>query len=132
MAGKIIADTLEHSTAGSVTTDYVVNGSAKVWASINQDSTQAIRGSLNASSVTDNGTGRSEIAFSSSMSDANYCVSGLSKDGSGYDDSANISADFSGAITTSAFEVFCQHVSSTPQSGNDSNYAMMQIQGDLA
>ena len=29
MAGKIIADTLEHSTAGSLTTDYVVNGSAK-------------------------------------------------------------------------------------------------------
>ena len=31
MAGKIIADTLEHSTAGSLTTDYVVNGSAKAW-----------------------------------------------------------------------------------------------------
>ena len=27
MAGKIVADTLEHSTAGSVDTQYVVNGS---------------------------------------------------------------------------------------------------------
>jgi hypothetical protein len=34
MAGTIIADTLTHSTAGSVTTDYVVNGSAKAWANI--------------------------------------------------------------------------------------------------
>ena len=33
MAGKIIADTLEHSTAGSVTTDYVVDGTIKCWLS---------------------------------------------------------------------------------------------------
>ena len=30
--GKIKADTLEHSTAGTVDTQYVVNGSAKAWA----------------------------------------------------------------------------------------------------
>ena len=29
--GKIKADTLEHSTAGSLDTQYVVNGSAKAW-----------------------------------------------------------------------------------------------------
>ena len=35
MAGKIIADTLEHSTAGSVDRNqYVVNGSAKAWATL--------------------------------------------------------------------------------------------------
>ena len=27
MAGKIVADTLEHSTAGSIATNYVVEGS---------------------------------------------------------------------------------------------------------
>jgi hypothetical protein len=31
MAGKIIADQIEHSTAGSLDTSYVVNGSAKAW-----------------------------------------------------------------------------------------------------
>ena len=31
MAGKIIADQIEHSTAGSLDTQYVVNGSAKAW-----------------------------------------------------------------------------------------------------
>ena len=30
--GEIKADTLTHSTAGSVDTNYVVNGSTKVWA----------------------------------------------------------------------------------------------------
>jgi hypothetical protein len=31
MAGKIIADQIEHSTAGSLNTSYVVQGSAKAW-----------------------------------------------------------------------------------------------------
>jgi len=52
MAGTIIADTLEHSTAGSVTTDYVVNGSAKAWTNYNQ-SGNTVNGSFGISSVTD-------------------------------------------------------------------------------
>ena len=36
MAGKIVADTLEHSTAGSIATNYVVEGSAKAWLNYNQ------------------------------------------------------------------------------------------------
>ena len=32
--GKIVADTLEHSTAGSIATNYVVEGSAKAWCNI--------------------------------------------------------------------------------------------------
>ena len=36
--GKIKADTLEHSTAGSLDTSYVVNGSAKAWTNINGSS----------------------------------------------------------------------------------------------
>ena len=35
--GKIKADTLEHSTSGSVDTQYVVSGSAKQW--VNLDGT---------------------------------------------------------------------------------------------
>jgi hypothetical protein len=55
MAGKIIADTLEHSTAGSLTTDYVVNGSAKAW--LSSDATTSLYDSFNISSGTDHGTG---------------------------------------------------------------------------
>ena len=34
--GTLKADTLTHSTAGSLDTNYVVNGSAKAWCFVNQ------------------------------------------------------------------------------------------------
>ena len=51
MAGKIVADQLEHSTAGSLDTSYVVNGSAKSWGA--QLTTTGTSGdSLNISTIT--------------------------------------------------------------------------------
>ena len=73
MAGKIIADTLEHSTAGSVTTDYVVNGSAKAWVNFNGTGTPAIRDSLNFSSITDSGTGYGDTNFTNSFANSDFC-----------------------------------------------------------
>ena len=70
MAGKIVADTLEHSTAGSVTTDYVVEGSAKVW--LNGTTAAVLNDSFNVSSGTDNGTGNYTYAFSNSMNNSNW------------------------------------------------------------
>tara|TARA_R100001460_G_scaffold3938_1_gene11463 strand:+ start:962 stop:1342 length:381 start_codon:yes stop_codon:yes gene_type:complete len=74
MAGKIIADTLEHSTAGSLDTQYVVNGSAKAWINFNGQNTPAARDSFNISTLTDVGTGVYEPNFSSAMSNANYAT----------------------------------------------------------
>ena len=74
MAGKIIADTLEHSTAGSVTTDYVVNGSAKAW--LNMNASVTLQDSLNISSMTDNATGNFSSNFSNSFGNAYYAPSG--------------------------------------------------------
>ena len=71
MAGKIIADTLEHSTAGSVTTDNVVNGSAKVWINVDQSSSNAIQKSFNTTSITDHGTGNMTVNYTNSFSDGN-------------------------------------------------------------
>jgi hypothetical protein len=70
MAGTIVADTLTHSTAGSLTTDYVVNGSAKAW--VFGTSAAALTDSFNASSGTDNGTGDYIYAFTSAMGNANF------------------------------------------------------------
>ena len=67
MAGKIVADTLEHSTAGSVDTQYVVNGSEKVWMNFNGTGTVAIRDSLNTSSITDVSTGRYRPNYTNSF-----------------------------------------------------------------
>ena len=73
MAGKIIADTLEHSTAGSVTTDYVVNGSAKLWTSFaNTSGTPSALQSLNQSSITDSGVGHYGINTTNAFTNNEY------------------------------------------------------------
>jgi len=72
MAGKIVADTLEHSTAGSVDTQYVVDGSLKQWVNMDGSGTISTRDSLNNSSLTDNGTGNYTITHTNSFSNANY------------------------------------------------------------
>ena len=51
--GTLKADTLTHSTAGSLATNFVVNGSAKAWVNFNGESTLSVRDSLNIGSVTD-------------------------------------------------------------------------------
>ena len=70
--GKIKADTLEHSTAGSLDTSYVVNGSAKAWTSINQSSPAIIQ-SLNTTSITDSGVGIIDPNFTNNMSAVGWC-----------------------------------------------------------
>ena len=66
MAGKIIADTLEHSTAGSIATNFLRDGT-KCWLRFNQD-TPAITNSFNVSSVTDHTTGQYDPNFTTAMS----------------------------------------------------------------
>jgi hypothetical protein len=80
MAGTIVADTLEHSTAGSVTTDYVVNGSAKMWCIFNGTGTVAILDSINSASLTDNGTGNYQVNYTTTFSSADNYVSTMSAD----------------------------------------------------
>ncbi len=67
MAGTIAADTLTHSTAGSIATNYVVEGSAKQWSNYSGAGT-TFRDSFNTASATDNGTGRYTINLTSAMS----------------------------------------------------------------
>ena len=55
--GKIIADQIQHSSEGTVDTQFVVNGSIKYWVHIDGTGAAAIRGSFNTSTITDNGTG---------------------------------------------------------------------------
>ena len=78
--GTIAFDTLQTSgqitgTAKSVDTDYVVNGSSKHWINFNGESTPTVRDSLNAGSITDNGTGDYTIAITNSMGNGNYSIS---------------------------------------------------------
>ena len=66
--GKIKADQLEHSTAGSVDTQFVVDGSAKC---ASAHSTDAVLDSgFNVSSITDQGTGTFDTNYTNSFSAA--------------------------------------------------------------
>ena len=72
MAGTIVADTLTHSTAGSIATNYVVDGRAKAWIKYNGTGTIAISDSFNVASITDETTGTTTITLTSSFGNANY------------------------------------------------------------
>ena len=67
--GTLKADTLTHSTAGSLATNFVVNGSAKHWSHTNSAGT-SVEDSFNNSSLTDTGTGQQTHNLTSSMSNA--------------------------------------------------------------
>ena len=70
--GKIVADQIQHSSEGTVGTQYVVNGSAKVIFCMNLQGTAALEsdagGAINTSSLVDNGTGDGTVSYTSSLS----------------------------------------------------------------
>jgi hypothetical protein len=62
----------ELATGDSVGAKYVVHGTAKAWANLNGTGTIALRGSLNISSVVDEGTGDYRFNFTNVKANANY------------------------------------------------------------
>lgn len=71
--GKIVADQIQHSSEGTVGTQYVVNGSAKAHIRANL-ATPGVTGSLNVSSLTDNYTGSGKPQFTNNFAAADYTV----------------------------------------------------------
>ena len=69
--GKIKADTLEHSTAGALDTQYVVNGSVKAYVLFDQGVPE-IDNSFNTSSLTDSAEGNGDVNWTNGMSNAVY------------------------------------------------------------
>ena len=130
--GTIAFDTLSTSgqitgTAKSVDTDYVVNGSVKVWVNFDGSASGATaRDSFNVTSMTDNGTGDYTVTFSNSMSNTSYSASGLialENDAGSYNPLSVANR------TTSNCRVDCENNSS---SNSDPAAVDAQIHGDLA
>ncbi len=76
--GTIAFDTLQTSgqidgTARSIDTDYLLNGSAKVWHTGSSDGT-SLEDSFNVTTLTDTGTGRQTLTLSNNMTNALYAV----------------------------------------------------------
>jgi len=126
MAGKIVADTLEHSTAGSVDTQYVVNGSAKAWVNVDRSSASS-RDSFNISGLTDNGTGDFTQAFTNSFVNDDYATGAVaSEQGSG---AAGTYMNSSSYWATGSHRWQSWYYSSTKY---DDPYAQNTYTGDLA
>ena len=129
MAGTIVADTLTHSTAGSITTNYVVEGSAKAWCNFTCVSSTSARDSLNVSSLTDLTTGSTRVTYTSAMNNANYSATGYSNF-----DAAFTEGDFDADISGRGFGLVgratttIQHYSYTIDAAQQD----VQILGDLA
>ena len=132
MAGKIIADQIEHSTAGSLDTSYVVNGSAKAWANIDGTGTIALRDSLNVSSITDDGTGAYDTSFSNSFSTTSYCAIGNGKENSSGARNSDVDRLFHPARTAFTTSV-CEWLGQNLAGGDaDLDEAFPMVLGDLA
>lgn len=80
----VAATNLKNASAGSnnivLNADGSIGGTCltqtcRAWVNFNGTGTVAIRASYNVSSITDNGTGTYTVNFTSSLADANYCVS---------------------------------------------------------
>jgi len=72
--GILKADTLTHSTAGSLATNFVVSGSAKATCNMTPSGDSTAAASLNVSSVADGGTGVNTVNLTSAFSAAKAAV----------------------------------------------------------
>ena len=123
--GKIKADTLEHSTAGSLDTKFVVNGSAKSWSNINAGASP--RDSFNVSSVTDVSTGKYQINITNDMSSANYAV--LTNGSSANDETVTCRQ---AEHTAGQYTIQCFEADEPSQAFQDSDSVFTAVMGDLA
>jgi hypothetical protein len=98
MAGTIAADTLTHSTAGSIATNYVVEGSAKAWNNTNSTGT-TINDSFNIASLTDSGTGIQSHNVTNAFDSANHVPV--------FTPGNNISETWIQSMTASAWQTRC-------------------------
>lgn len=88
---------------------------AKAWVNFNGTGTAAIRESANVSSITDNGTGDYTLNFTTAMTDANYCFTGVAEPSTGNTNytvwGRSTSASF--VRTTTSIRVSTGYVSTT-------------------
>jgi hypothetical protein len=121
--GTLKADTLTHSTAGSLATNFVVNGSAKAWAQ--QDGAAATaRDSFNVASITDEGTGDASYTLTNAMSDSNSSVTALT----GYKAATSIEIAHLRELTASKVRIR----NSNSSSYRDPDTYCSTVHGDLA
>ena len=134
MASELRVNTLKDASGNnSIATSFVAQGSAKVSGSLSMAGTAAIfSGSLNTSSLTDNGTGDGTIAFTNSFSNTThaYQFNGKYDDGASNDDVPNV-GHFRQATSASNVRFIVQIPDASNNAG-DGNSVTFTVFGDLA
>ena len=132
--GTLKADTLTHSTAGSLATNYVVEGTAKAWTFFDGGAgTIAYADSFNSSTLTDIGTGNHKYAFTNNMNNANFSFGGAAIiDETTFGLLSGTEIAGSHARSTSSSGGFWTTNTASVNSSADANSVSTQIFGDLA
>jgi hypothetical protein len=126
MASELRVNTLKDASGNnSIATSFVANGSGKFWVRWTEIGTSAIGDSFNAASITDNGTGDTTFAFTSSLGNTNYCL-GVSNS------SAEVNNSQTGLITSATASVRMETRSGADNSSLDTSNNSCMIMGDLA
>ena len=127
--GTLKADTLTHSTAGSLATNFVVEGTAKCWFLFQGNGTAAVDDSFNVSSLDDDGTGQYGIHYTNSFDSANQSVAGDNSNGNA--GSTMRSTNFH-TTTTSTVDMDAWYISTGNASQDDPTDCRGVVHGDLA
>ena len=130
MASELRVNTLKDASGNnSVATSVVSNGTAKAWVNLTQVTTTSARDSYNVASLTDNGTGKVIVNYTSSMADTNYvgCMYQNAFNGTSADEFNN---DFAGGFGTKATGSVSEH--SYASATIDAALVDIIVFGDLA
>ena len=133
LTGTSTAGSIAVTGEGNSTTTNLQQGLAKVSGSLSMAGTAAIfSGSLNTSSLTDNGTGDGTIAFTNSFSNTThaYQFNGKYDDGASNDDVPNV-GHFRQATSASNVRFIVQ-VPDASNAAVDGNSVTFTVFGDLA
>ena len=119
----------------TVSTGYVLNGSAKAWTNAQQSSTQTHRLSLNFSSITDEAGGITTVTYTSAFANDDYCTTYGIRDGGGENDTRIVNGSTTtGYYTTTSQRIYCGQHSGTAGAItlNDADVLCLCLHGDLA
>ena len=120
------ADTIQSTSGGAAT--LTKQQAAKIFCNLNQTGTQAIRVSFNVSSIADDGTGQTDISFTSNMGSADYnFVCGKGRTGG--QNGGAVAHDNDTVPTASLFRII---VFNESNAAHDDARANVTIFGDLA
>ncbi len=112
----------------TVATGYVVNGSAKAWACVNQTGTQTVLDSFNIASITDTSVGETVYSLTNIMNNAFYSLNGTGTNGNNYV-GVHDDTETNGFNTASQYNAETRNFDGTNE---DAKRQYTTIHGDLA